>query len=264
VVELVDDLRAALTRFPGTFAIYARNLSTGAVVDLDADRVLPTESAAKTFVLITYCQLVERGECDPEARLAVPEGFRLHGTGVLRYLRAGLNPTIEDLVWLMTIVSDNVATALLLLELGGPDRINDVMTNLGLDTARLSSFDEMAAGNGFATSSPRDLAEAYTHLDGRALEMLLHQQDQIGLSRQLHYHPLAADHGLPLPTRLYNKTGTGPGTFVDAGRFETATARWVIAAMATDQDGFTSCPDDDAPIAIGQVGRLVHDAWAAG
>ena len=86
MVELLDEVRAALAGFPGTFAVYARNLSTGAVVDLDADRVLPTESAAKTFVLITYCQLVEQGECDPEARIAVPEDFRLHGTGVLRYL----------------------------------------------------------------------------------------------------------------------------------------------------------------------------------
>ena len=263
-MDLIREIRAGVAQYPGTFAVYARNLSTGAAVELDADRVMPTESAAKTFVLITYCDLVERGDCDPNARIAVPEDFRLHGSGVLRYLRAGLNPTIEDLAVLMTIVSDNVATALLLLELGGPDRVNDLMTNLGLGTARLASFEQMAAGNGFASSSPRDLAEAYTHLDDRAREILFHQQDQIGLSRQLHYHPLAGDHGLPVPVRVYNKTGAGPGNFIDSGLFETDDSRWVVAAMATGQNGFTSCPDDDAPVAMGQIGRLIHDTWGAG
>jgi hypothetical protein len=120
----------------------------------------------------------------------------------------------------------------------------------------------MAAGAGFAFSSPRDLAEAYTHLHACALDKLFHQQDQIGLSRQLHYHPLATDHGVDIPMRVFNKAGTGPGTFVDAGRFETDTARWIIAAMATDQDGYTNCPDDDAPVALGHLGRIVYDAWA--
>lgn len=34
----------------------------------------------------------------------------------------------------MTIVSDDVATALLLLELGGRDRINEIVAGLGLGT----------------------------------------------------------------------------------------------------------------------------------
>ncbi len=61
----------------------------------------------------------------------------------------------------------------------------------------------------------------------------------------------------------YNKTGTGPGNFIDSGLFETDDSRWVVAAMATGQNDFTSCPDDDAPVAMGQIGRLIHDAWGA-
>jgi hypothetical protein len=37
-----------------------------------------------------------------------------------------------------------------------------------------------------------------------------------------------------------------------------------IATMATEQDDYTSCPDDDAPVALGHVDRIVHDAWAHG
>jgi hypothetical protein len=136
------------------------------------------------------------------------------------------------------------------------------MSSLGLPTARLYSFDEMAAGRGFGSSSPRDLAEAYTHLDDRAREKLARQQDLIGLPRALHHHPNALDFGSKPVLRVFNKTGTGIGTFVDAALFETSSARWVVAAMTAEQDGFTSCPDDDAPVLVGRVGRAIFDAWA--
>ncbi len=247
---------------PGTVAVYARNLVSGDVVDVNADMVMATESAAKTFLLLAYSSLVRDGSIDPARSVVVPEGFQLNGTGVLRYLRPGLALTLEDLASLMIIVSDNVATALLLLEVGGPDVVNATTAELGLPTARLCSFDEMAAGRGFGSSSPRDLAEAYTHLDNNAREKLARQQDLIGLPRALHHYPNAADFGAEPNLRVFNKTGTGVGTFVDAAIFETRAARWIVAAMTAAQDGFTSCPDDDAPVTVGRIGRVIFDAWA--
>ena len=262
-MELTDDIGELVAAEPGQVAVYARNLTTGAVVDVGADRVMPTESAAKTFMLITYCQLVANGTCDPAAPVVVPDNFQLPGTGVLRYLRPGITLSLEDLAWLMVIVSDNVATALLLLELGGPEPVNNAMSALGLTTAHLNSFEEMAAGVGFASSSPRHLAEAYTHLDDRGREKLFRQQDLNGLPRGLHHHAYATDHGLPLPLRVYNKTGTGYGNFVDAGRFETDASAWVAAVMVAGRDEFTSCPDDDAPVFAGRVGKRIFDAWSS-
>jgi beta-lactamase class A len=45
---------------------------------------------------------------------------RFDGAGVLRYLDDGLSPTLDDLAWLMIIVSDNSATAMLVEALGDP------------------------------------------------------------------------------------------------------------------------------------------------
>jgi beta-lactamase class A len=261
-MDLVATIQHTVDAAPGQVAVYARNLVRGDVVDVHADAVMATESAAKTFLLLAYASLVRDGTIDPERSIVVPEGFQLDGTGVLRYLHPGLALTLEDLAWLMTIVSDNVATALLLLEVGGPDVVNATTASLGLSTARLHSFDEMAAGRGFASSSPRDLAEAYTHLDARAGEKLERQQDVSGLPRGLHHHPNAMDFDAEVGLRVWNKTGTGIGTFVDAGLFETSSARWVVAAMTAEQDGFTSCPDDDAPVTVGRIGRAIFDAWA--
>jgi beta-lactamase class A len=262
-VSLSDDLRKIFAPLTGVFGIYARNLGTGEVAEVNAHAVLPTQSAAKTFVLIHYSALVASGEVDPSARVVLPDDFRFGGTGVLRYLSAGMSLSLEDLAWLMTIVSDNVATALLVLEVGGPEAVNKTMADLGLTTARLATYDEVLAGAPFGTATPRDLAEAYTHLDERCREKLARQQDLVGLPRLLDWNPYAANPEDEFSVRVYNKTGRGPTTFIDSGLFETDSARWVVAAMASELPWRTTRPSDPALVAFGEIGNLLYRAWVS-
>ena len=113
-MSLTEQVQAIVADAPGTFGIYARNLGTNEIVDVHADRVMNTESAAKVFILLYYRQLVEQGACDPNQRVELTDDDRYWGSGVLRYLGAGIQPTLDDLAWLMIIVSDNVATAMLM------------------------------------------------------------------------------------------------------------------------------------------------------
>jgi beta-lactamase class A len=258
--EIGDVVRAR----PGKFSIYARNLTTGKTVECDADRVMPTESAAKTFVLVHYAQLVDAGACDPAARVTLKEDDRFPGTGVLRYLDAGLEPTIEDLAWLMIIVSDNVATALLIQEIGGPAAVNETMASLGLRSAQMNeaiTLEGALAGEPFATATARDLAEVYTHLDDRCRSMLFRQQNLIGLPRRLPHSADASDVGIEMPVRVFNKTGNGMGTFVDSGLFETQAATWIVAAMAAEQTDFANRADDIAPMTFAEIGETLFSAW---
>jgi beta-lactamase class A len=262
LVGLSDDIRGILAPLPGDFGVFARNLDTGEVAEVNSARALPTESAAKTFILLHYARLVASGECDPSARVAVPDDFRFGGTGVLRYLSDGLTLSLNDLAWLMTIVSDNVATTLLLLETGGPDAVNQTTADLGLTTARLASFDEMWAGAPFGTSTARDLAEAYGYLDDACRQKLFHQQDQIGLPRRLEHNRYAtSDMGETMPVRVFNKTGVGPSTFIDSGLFETDSGRWVAAAMASEFPVRATRPGDPVPVAFGEIGYALYRAW---
>lgn len=98
---LAKTIRDLVDAAPGAVAVYARNLRSGDIVDVNADVVMATESAAKTFLLIAYSSLVRDGTIDPGRSVIVPEGFQLNGTGVLRYLRPGVALTLEDLAWLM-------------------------------------------------------------------------------------------------------------------------------------------------------------------
>jgi beta-lactamase class A len=263
-VSVQQQVAALVADAPGTFGIYARNLGTDEIVDVNAHRVMNTESAAKVFILLYYRGLVGSGVCDPAQRIELTDDDRYWGTGVLRYLGAGIQPSLDDLAWLMVIVSDNVATAMLLQAIGDQAAVNAAMHELGLESAQLNptiTVETAMAGEAFATATPRDLAEAFTFLDDHAKEMLFRQQNQISLPRRLPHAADASDVHIEMPVRVYNKTGTGLGTCIDSGLFETAKASWVVAAMASEQPDFASRPDDVAPQVFARMGELLYDAW---
>ena len=262
---LADEVQSAIAVQPGVFGFYARNLGTDEVVEVDGDRVLRAESAIKTCILVHYSRLVDSGSVDPSSRVLLTDESRFIGTGVLRYLANGLELTLEDLAWLMIIVSDNTATAMLMQSIGGPTHVNATMAELGYPTARLNeaitSVEDAIAGAPFSTSSARDLAEVYTQLDERCRAMLFRQQHLIGLPRKLPHISQAVDVGFEMPVRVFNKTGNGAGTFIDSGLFETDSAAWVVAAMAGEQTDFASRPDDVAPELFGRLGEMLFAAW---
>ena len=261
-MTLEADVQAVVKDRPGTFGIYARNLGTGETVGVNAGRVMPTESAAKTFILVHYTGLVARGALDPNRRVTLTADDHTLGTGVLRFLAPGLEPTLEDLAWLMIVVSDNVATAMILRKVGGAEAVNTTTAALGLETARVTPrFSRETNDEPFGTATPRDLAEAYTHLDVRARAILFRQKFVDYLPRRVPHYSEASDLGFDLPARVFNKTGNGFGTCTDSGLFETGAAAWVVAAMAADQEDFSSRADDSAPSAFADIGALLYERW---
>ena len=260
-MKLEADLRALLDGRAGTWAVYARNLTTGETVAIDADTIMPAQSSLKAGVLVVYERMVDSGAVDPERRVVMRDDDRELGSGVLRYLDAGLEPTLNDLAWLMTIVSDNVATEMLMRELGGAAAIDIELDRLGLATARTN--DPLPGALAQFRSSPRDLAELYTHLGARSREMLYRQQRLDFLARHVPHDPDVEDFGLTAPVRFFGKAGWGGAEIVDAARFETDTAAWVVAAMGRDLPDLFHRPDDVGPRTLADIGAALFAAWGA-
>jgi len=260
-VTLEADVRGVLAGRAGTWAVYARNLTTGEIVAIDADTVMPAQSSLKTGVLVVYERLVDDGSVDPERRVTLSDDEREAGSGVLRYLDAGLQPTLNDLAWLMIIVSDNVATEVLMRELGGAAAIDVELDRLGRTTARTN--DPLPGTFAQFRTSPRDLAELYTQLGPRSREILYRQQTVDFLARRVPHDSEVADYGLTPPVRFFGKAGWGGTEIVDAARFETADTTWVAAAMGRDLPDLFHRADDVGPRTLADIGELLFEAWGA-
>jgi beta-lactamase class A len=260
-VTLEAEVRELLTDRAGTWGVYARHLQTGETVAIAADVAMPAQSSLKAGVLVVFEQRVDDGTVDPERRVTMRDDDRALGSGVLRYLGAGLEPTLSDLAWLMIIVSDNVATEMLVRELGGAAAIDAELDRLGLPTARTN--DPLPGTMAQFRSSPRDLAELYTHVGARSREILYRHQMLDLLPRRVPHVPDMVDYGLAAPVRVYGKAGWGACELVDAGRFETDTAAWVVAAMAKDLPDLWHRPDDVGPRTMADIGAACFRAWGA-
>jgi beta-lactamase class A len=273
-MAVADDVRQILEGRPGMFGVFARNLTTGETVDVDGSRPMDTASGAKQFILVTYAEQVAAGTLDPATRVTLTDDDRTLGSGVLRYLTPGLTLTLDDLACLMIIVSDNVATNVVLRTVGGPDTVNRCMDAFGLPDARVhgSSGSASFGATPFGTATPRALAEAFALIaesadrlpEGAAAHcrrMLFRQQFSDGLPRRLPSAHQATDFGFEMPLTVYNKTGGEPTVCTDAGLFVTKDAEWVAAVMAEDLPLSKLGPDDVGPLSCADVGEQLWLAW---
>jgi beta-lactamase class A len=268
------DLEPLLKAFPGRVGLHARHLDREEVFSHHADAAMPTASAAKVFILMTYAQKAVALDLDPDSRRTLREEDRVRGSGVLRFCRPGLAPTLSDLAYLMMTVSDNLATNLLLETVGGPAAVNRLLWELKLNGAEVTGpiqFDD--AGLHFAHSTPRALADAYAVLAEPlehgypaeaatlCLSVLRRNEYLAGLPRYLPWSQHAIDFGVELPLTVYGKTGSRVHVQTDAGLFVTPNGRWVLSIMCDGFEDPRSGPAGVASTLHAAVGKAVYEAW---
>lgn len=268
--EIVAAVEAMVARIPGKVGVYARQLTTGASVEINADQSMPTMSAAKTFILLAYAESVVTRTLHAEERITVRADDLLPGTGVIRYCQPGLNLAVSDLAYLMIAFSDNVATNLLLERLGGAPTVNTLLTRLGIANATIEG---PIMRSGFATASSHALAETYsvlaeperagypTEAATIALAILRRHQDVDGFSRYLPWNPHAVDFGFELPLTVYSKSGQFPGVQVEAGLFVTPQSRYVLAVMCNDLPDPQNNAASMGSNLLADVSKVIYEAW---
>jgi beta-lactamase class A len=79
---------------------------------------------------------VDRGMLDLDEGALLTEGNKIGGAGVLKELHNGLVLTVRDLAILMIVLSDNVASNML-IDLVGMEKVNVLMREVGMKESRL-------------------------------------------------------------------------------------------------------------------------------
>jgi beta-lactamase class A len=239
----------------GVVALAARHVESGRTWCHNEHLRLPSASLIKLPILAAFWETAETGWLDPNERVTVPaEALCVEGTGVLKALAPGLQPTWSDLATLMITVSDNVATNLVIDRLG-MDTIQAWIDKAGLAQTRIErrmmDSTAMRAGRGNWTSAADmdallSAVAAGTCVSGEASRrmrrVLEAQQIQDRLPRRL-------GDGV----RVANKTGNFANVIHDAGIVTWPGGTLVIAVLTQGLRSAWQAMDTIADIAAALV-----------
>ena len=114
------------------------DLETGARVSRRGDETFPTASLIKVPILVTVYDLVAKGQLSLDDPLTVLKIDQVPGSGIIQFLHNGTVLTVHDAAWLMSTISDNTATNLLLDRII-IRRVWAKMDSLGLTHTRVHS-----------------------------------------------------------------------------------------------------------------------------
>jgi beta-lactamase class A len=145
------------------------DLETGARINRRGDETFPTASLIKVAILVTVYDLVAKGQLSLDDPLTVLKIDQVPGSGVIQFLHNGTVLTVRDAAWLMSIISDNTATNLLLDRII-IRRVWAKMDSLGLQHTRVHSKSFLRSSSvamdssvkyGFGVTTPNEMAHLF-------------------------------------------------------------------------------------------------------
>lgn len=284
-----DALAAVAGACSGQVGLVARHLGTGEELAWRPDAVIQTASTVKVAIYAEVMRQARLGLVDLDAIVTTRPGDLAGGSGVLGVLRPGLACTVADLCTLMTVVSDNTATNMLIDLLGGVVAVNRGVASLGYPGIQLDHKVSMPPpplvipspppaappGAPLATATPAVLCRLLADLHAGAvvdraaasqmIATLRHQQDQSLFPRA--FLALAGPGGPPGPDApaLAHKTGCVADFRGDTGLLYLpgggVVAYCAVADRLADRTMTTLAEGDEV---VGRLGAIVLARWWPG
>jgi len=300
-MKLKESIEQIIEASGAQVGLALRHLETDEELPLDADAYYVLASTFKVPVLVEAFFQISAGGLSLAERLPLRTEDKNLPSGVLTFFEDGLQPSVRDLLTLMIIISDNTATDILMKRLGIPaitarmaalglNHLHVPLTVRGIFNSMMPNADptqdlykleqeEQQAGprhdslayqlgpaNNVGTA--REMTELLGLIfagrtpdragsDG-ALGILLQQQLNDRLPRYL-----------PAGVRVAHKTGTLSGVRNDAGIIYARDDSHVALTVFTRWDDLAVWGDprasrrraNEVDAAIGEIGRLVYDAY---
>ena len=205
----------------------------------------------------------------------------MDGSGIIQHLEPGIKLRIIDLATLMIIVSDNIATRIL-IDILGKENINHTIESLGLEKTHL--FGDYGLNEKYkyrlGNTTPREYGRFYEMLlknelwsedvSNRMLEILKKNTGSIllkkGLKNYFSGYAFANTPGNPnddIIKYIASKSGTIAGTRSDGGIISTCYGEYVISVFIVDfNDPFYS-NDNEVIKQFSSVSKLIFDQFIA-
>lgn len=129
--KLKAEIVRILKEVKGQAGVYVKHIESGQEISIDADKIFPLGSVFKLGVMLETMRQVEQGMLSLDERIELEPRHYCIGEGVLQFMQPGLKPTVQDLLSLMIIATDNTASEMLWKRIG-IQNVNMMIREMGL------------------------------------------------------------------------------------------------------------------------------------
>ncbi len=250
----------------GIVGYTVHNIDTGERLERRGDETFPTASLIKVPILVTVYDLVDKGMLSLDDPINVLKIDKVGGSGMLQHLHDNASITIRDAAWLMTTISDNTATNLLLDRII-IRRVWDKMEKLGLPHSKVHSKSflrnssvamDSSVKYGLGVTTPNEMARLFALLaDGKAvspkadsamMHILAHNENYEKLQRYV--------TGLNVP----RKSGETNQVRTECGLFPLQ-SRVAYCVLTKENKDERYVIDNEAHVMMAHMGVAIVRAW---
>jgi beta-lactamase class A len=245
----------------GELSLALRDLQTGETFLYHPDRNVKTASVIKLPMLAHVALAVREGSLSWNEKLTLTEEEKVAGSGVLTQLTAGLSISLRDVCLLMTIVSDNTGTNMV-IERVGKEPINARMRELGLSRTTLfrkaySSDTPQSEKYGLGVTTPREILRLLTLLAEGEIGDPETSMDIVSFLAAQQYRD-AIPRLLPPDWRYAGKTGGIDGVRNDVGIVTAPDGRrFALALFCQQLSDLRWTPENKGLLALARCARVL-------
>ena len=268
-LTLEERIEAELKSYDGTMGLYIDDLK-GNVITRFPDEKFETASTIKVYILAALYDAIGQGKASLKDMLTCEERFWIDGSGILGSLEVGTTLSVKNVATLMIIVSDNIATNMLIDYLG-IDNINACIQKLGCKDTKLHNVLDFAKYHQLGTTTPRDYASMFVRIQNRTLVSPEASEQMWQILSQQHYNSMIVK-SLPqfyvdpdnYDEQLFwfaSKSGSMNACRNDGGIITTPYGSYVIVMLNKDFSDKQYYPEHPATVFGSRVSRLIFDQY---
>jgi beta-lactamase class A len=242
MIPLRSDVEQLVAKKPGlTLGAFFVDLDNGAYLDVNGTKPFAAASMIKFPILVAFFQDVEAGRIhfNDILTLTTRDIAKGNSSGNMKYKPPGTKFTALETATKMITISDNTATNMLIVRLGGAKVLNQRFRNWGLRATKIQN--RLPDLSGTNTTTPLDLAKLMAMVDHENLVSNTSRRRLLNIMQQTTIRTL-------LPP------GLGPGATI-------AHKTGDIGTLVGDV-GLVTLPNGKRYIAVAMVRRSYNDRRA--
>lgn len=271
-ITLEERIKAELASYDGLMGIYVNDFN-GTVLKINAQETFETASCCKVFILGTLFDEVEKGNKSLSDMLSYTKDNFINGSGILRSLDFGVTMTAKNVATLMIIISDNIATNMMIDYLG-IDTINAFIQKQGLKNTVLHNKIDFDKYDKLGTTTPEDYAAMFERIAKGELVSAKASEQMLEIFKMQHYNSMLTGN---LPAYFLDSEDTGDEELIyvasksgsmnacrnDGGIVSTPYGKYVIVLMNKNFSDPIYYSGHPATVFGAKISRLIFDQYLA-